>query len=241
MKRYGLIGYPLSHSFSKKYFTEKFLNENIDAEFINFSIPSVEEFLTINKDIELSGVSVTIPYKKKIIAYLDEVSNVVASINACNCIQYKNRKLVGHNTDVIGFEKSFAPLLQSHHTKALVLGTGGASAAVEYVLQKLNIEYKFVSRTKAENNFTYNELTEQIVNQYTVIINASPVGTYPNVDEAPLLPYQFINNKHYLYDLVYNPSLTKFLQFGQQRNAIIKNGYDMLVLQAEENWEIWNE
>ena len=192
------------------------------------------------QDENLKGIAVTIPYKKAVIDFLDETDDVVKQIGACNCIQIKNKKLKGYNTDVVGFEKSFTPLLQSHHQQALILGTGGASSAVEYVLRKLNIPFRFVSRQKKENCFVYDELNEEIFQSYQIIINTSPVGTFPNIEEAPNIPYQFINQQHYLYDLVYNPAATKFLILGKANGAIVKNGYDMLVLQAEENWKIWN-
>ncbi|MBS1626354.1 MAG: shikimate dehydrogenase [Bacteroidetes bacterium] len=242
MKIYGLIGYPLSHSFSKKYFDEKFVQEKIsNAIFENFSIENIRLLKEILSRKELKGFAVTIPYKKEVIAFLHESNEVVKQINACNCVKIKDGKLYGYNTDVIGFEKSFVQQLQPHHTKALILGTGGAAAAVEYVLQKLNIPYKFVSRTKQVNNFTYNELNEVVMNEYSIIINTSPLGTYPNVEECPAIPYQLLTAKHYLYDLVYNPTETKFLRLGKEKNCTVKNGYDMLVLQAEENWKIWNE
>ncbi|MBS1641340.1 MAG: shikimate dehydrogenase [Bacteroidetes bacterium] len=241
MKLYGLIGYPLSHSFSKKYFDEKFVQENItNAVFENFSIANINLLKNILLRKQLQGFAITIPYKKEIITFLNESNDVVKKINACNCVTMKNGKLFGYNTDVIGFEKSFIQQLKPHHTKALILGTGGAAAAVEYVLQKLNISYKFVSRIKQENNFIYNELSEVVINEYTVIINATPVGTYPNVNECPSLPYELLTPQYYLYDLVYNPTETKFLRLGKEKNCTTKNGYDMLVLQAEENWKIWN-
>ena len=241
MKLYGLIGYPLSHSFSKKYFDEKFVQENItNAVFENFSIANINLLKNILLRKQLQGFAITIPYKKEIITFLNESNDVVKKINACNCVTIKNGKLFGYNTDVIGFEKSFIQQLKPYHTKALILGTGGAAAAVEYVLQKLNISYKFVSRIKQENNFIYNELSEVVINEYTVIINATPVGTYPNVNECPSLPYELLTPQYYLYDLVYNPTETKFLRLGKEKNCTTKNGYDMLVLQAEENWKIWN-
>lgn len=243
MRQFGLIGFPLSHSFSKKYFDEKFSRENIkDAEFINFQLEKIEDVqnLFINHP-QLRGLSVTIPHKKNIIQYLDEVSDVVKQTGACNCIRITSNKKTGFNTDVAGFEKSFAKNLQPHHTKALILGTGGAAVAVEYVLKKLNIEYAFVSRSKASNTFTWQQLNKNIIEAFPVIINCTPLGTFPKVDEMPLLPYEFLTPKHYLFDLVYNPALTKFLAKGKEYNCTIENGYEMLVLQAEENWKIWNE
>ncbi len=243
MRIFGLIGYPLSHSFSQKYFTEKFHKEKIaDAKFENFSIATIQELHTIvETDHSLKGLSVTIPYKKEVISFLHEKDNVVEKINACNCIRIESEKLIGFNTDVIGFEKSFIKKLQSHHKSALILGTGGAAAAVEFVLNKLQIDHHFVSRKKDQNNFLYEELNEKILNENQIIINCSPLGTFPNVDDAPNIPYQFLSGKNYLFDLVYNPAKTKFLSEGEKRGATIQNGYEMLVLQAEESWKIWNE
>lgn len=242
MRRYGLIGFPLSHSFSQKYFTEKFEREKIaDAEFVNYSISKIEDVeKIILADNLLKGLAVTIPYKKSILPYLDEQSNEVKHIKACNCIKIDNGKKIGFNTDIIGFEKSFIKMLQPHHTKALILGTGGASLAVEFVLKELGIEYLFVSRNASANAITYADLKKEIFHRYNIIINCTPLGTFPNVDDAPELPYQFLNKSNYLFDLVYNPPLTRFLQFGKEAGASFQNGYDMLVLQAEENWEIWN-
>lgn len=244
MRDYGLIGYPLSHSFSQKYFTEKFLKEGInDAVFHAFSIPAVTDVLDILKQHpQLKGFAITIPYKKAIIPFLTEATPGVQQMGACNCVKIDSGQLKGYNTDVIGFEKSFIQHLQPHHTKALILGTGGAAAAVEYTLQKLGIGYSFVSRTAnaEKNTLGYADLTGDLLEHYTVIVNCTPLGTYPKTDEAPQLPYHLLTAKHYLFDLVYNPPLTKFLQLGQQQGATIQNGYEMLVLQAEENWKIWN-
>lgn len=242
MRRYGLIGFPLSHSFSQKYFTEKFEREKItDAEFVNFSIPEVEDVEKIfSSDNSLKGLAVTIPYKKSILPYLDELSNEVKHIKACNCIKIDNGKKTGFNTDIIGFQKSFIKKLQPHHTRALILGTGGASLAVEFVLKELGIEYLFVSRSASANAITYADLKKEIFLRYNIIINCTPLGTFPNVDDAPALPYQFLNKAHYLFDLVYNPPLTQFLKFGKKTGAIFQNGYEMLEIQAEENWKIWN-
>ncbi|HEX3025456.1 MAG TPA: shikimate dehydrogenase [Chitinophagaceae bacterium] len=242
MQLYGLIGYPLSHSFSKKYFDEKFMHDGItNASFKNYSIENISLLHEILVQRDLRGLAVTIPYKKAVIDFLYNSTDEVKQMGACNCIKIKDGKLLGYNTDVIGFEKSFIKKLKPHHTKALILGTGGAAAAVEFVLQKLNIEYEFVSRRKAGTQLLYSELNENILNKYSVIINATPIGTFPDIDEAPAIPYQFINPQHYLFDLVYNPAETKFLQFAKQKGATIQNGYEMLELQAEENWKIWNE
>lgn len=243
MRSFGIIGYPLGHSFSQRYFTEKFAREGItDAVFKVFPIPDITALpAMLQAEKELEGFCITIPHKKSVIAYLDETSAAVRAMQACNCVRIRQGKLYGYNTDTIGFERSFTPQLQPHHTQALILGTGGAAAAVEYALQKLGIGYRFVSRKKLDGQFTYEELTEEVLASYPVIINCTPLGTYPNVEEAPPIPYQYINSRHYLYDLVYNPAVTRFLQEGVNRQALIKNGYDMLTIQAEENWKIWND
>ena len=245
MREYGLIGYPLSHSFSQKYFTEKFLKEGIDdAVFHAFSIPSITNLPTVLSNHPLlKGFCITIPYKKEVIPFLTEASAAVQKMGACNCVKIEGDRLIGYNTDVVGFENSFTQHLQKHHTKALILGTGGAAAAVEYSLQKLGIGYLFVSRTAnpGENTLGYDDLTKDLMNDHTVIINCTPLGTYPKTDGAPAIPYEWITPRHYLFDLVYNPPLTKFLQLGQAQGATIQNGSEMLVIQAEENWKIWND
>ncbi len=244
MRLFGIIGFPLSHSFSEKFFTEKFTAEGIiDAQFKPFAIEQVDMLHDIlQQHPNLNGFAITIPHKKAVLDFLNETTTEVKLMGACNCVRIRNGKLFGYNTDVIGFEKSFAKHLQHHHTKALVLGTGGAAAAVEFVLRKRNIDYLSVSRTKSEDSktLTYADLDASIMKEYTVIINTTPLGTYPKVDEAADLPYQLITPQHYLFDLVYNPSETKFLRLGKEQSAITENGYEMLVLQAEENWKIWN-
>jgi len=242
MRQFGLIGYPLSHSFSQQYFSDKFLRENIaDATFLNFSIPHVSEVKQVFENHPLlKGLAVTIPYKKSIMPFLDEIDDAAKEINACNCIKIQQNKKKGFNTDIIGFEKSFAKNLKPHHKKALVLGTGGASAAVQYVLKKLGIEYLLVSRESSINTITYGDISPVIFTEFNVIINCTPIGTYPNVMQAPLLPYGLLSDTHYLFDLVYNPPLTGFLQYGKEAGSTIENGYEMLVFQAEENWKIWN-
>ncbi|MBN8835875.1 MAG: shikimate dehydrogenase [Sphingobacteriia bacterium] len=243
MRLYGLIGYPLTHSFSKKYFEEKFARENItNVVFENFSIEYISMLSEIiQKNISvLQGLAVTIPYKKRVIDFLDEADDVVKQINACNCIVFKEGRLKGYNTDVIGFEKSFVELLQPHHKKALILGTGGAAAAVAFVMRELSIEYKFVSRSKGENTVSYNDVDEEMMQAYPVIINTTPLGTTPNVQECPPIFYEALTGNHYLFDLIYNPLQTKFLYLGKKQGAVTKNGYDMLAFQAEENWKIWN-
>jgi shikimate dehydrogenase len=243
MKRYGLIGYPLSHSFSQKYFTEKFQREGITGcVYDNFPLASIDEFAAlIQQQTDLHGLNVTIPYKEKVIPFLTAQSEVVRTIGACNCIRIDNGELTGHNTDVVGFEESLRPLLQPHHKKALVLGTGGAAKAVHYVLNKLGIDFYEVSRTPATiRQLSYQQVDEAVIKEHEVIINTSPLGMYPNINECPPLPYQALTAKHYLFDLVYNPAKTLFLQKGEEQGAAIKNGHDMLIIQAEESWRIWN-
>jgi shikimate dehydrogenase len=242
MRTFGLVGYPLTHSFSQKYFTEKFENLGVsDAEYKNFSIPQIEEVdAMMHHNPYLCGFNITIPYKKKIIPYLHNLSDAVQKMGACNCVQIKDGILTGYNTDVIGFKQSLKPYLKPHHNKALILGTGGAAAAVEYVLNELNIAFHFVSRNATDNVLGYNQLTKEIIEAHTLIINTSPVGQYPAITESPEIPYDFINNSHHLFDLIYNPAETAFLQKGKARGASTQNGYEMLVLQAEESWRIWN-
>ncbi len=242
MRLFGLIGYPLAQSFSKKYFEEKFQKEGLmDCRFENFSIESIIEFprlLTDNPALE--GLAVTIPYKKQVLRFLDSEEAIPVGLRACNCIRIKDGKLYGYNTDYIGFEKSLVPLLQPQHTKALVLGSGGAAEAVVFVLQRLGIDSTVVSRRLYNGSLlAYDDLTEQTVKEYTLIINTTPLGMYPKTDECPAIPYNAITGKHLLYDLIYNPEKTLFLQKGEERGAAIKNGYEMLVLQAEENWKVW--
>jgi shikimate dehydrogenase len=249
LRQFGLIGYPLSHSFSQGYFTEKFLHENEKGlQYTNFPIASIDDFNNLwVKEANLQGLNVTIPYKKAVIPFLHHTSSVVKKINACNCIRKYNNELYGFNTDVIGFEKSLAPFLQTHHTHALILGTGGAAVAVEWVLQKLNINYLLVSRANAiqyssdaDNLISYNALTTDLISQYTLIINTSPLGMYPNVDDLPSLPYEAITAQHHLYDLIYNPAETLFMKKGLAQGATVQNGLNMLHIQAEESWRIWN-
>lgn len=242
MRTFGILGYPLTHSFSQGYFQEKFRKEGItDAEFTLFSVPEIADFAEVLRtETTLEGFCITIPHKKNILSFLQESSEGVQAMGACNCVRIKDGKLTGYNTDVVGFEQSFTPLLQPHHTRALILGTGGAAAAVEYILGKRGIGYRFVSRTAGEDRFTYEQLTPEVMAAYPVIINCTPLGTYPKVDEFPPIPYELVTSAHYLYDLVYNPPLTQFLERGQAQGATIKNGHDMLLIQAEENWKIWN-
>ncbi|MFN0081681.1 MAG: shikimate dehydrogenase family protein [Ferruginibacter sp.] len=244
MKLFGLIGYPLGHSFSKKYFDKKFKEENItDAEFELFAISSIDEFPNLlQENLSLKGLAVTIPYKQSVLPFINYVTVAATQVGAVNCIKFIDGHTIGHNTDVVGFEKSLAPLLQPQHTKALVLGTGGSSKAVQYVLKQLNIHFLLVSRNKSnvQNCITYNEIVDKIMREYFLIINCTPVGMKPHESGLPAIPYNLLSTKHLLYDLIYAPEKTPFLQQGERLGCTIKNGFEMLVLQAEENWKIWN-
>lgn len=245
MRRFGLIGYPLSHSFSPAFFSEKFNNEGLfDCTYEAYPIKSVEELTPLlANNPGLEGLNVTIPYKKEVIAFLQESSEAVKQTGACNCIKIENNILTGYNTDVIGFEKSLLPNLTNAHSKALILGTGGAAAAVAFVLNKLKIDFIYVSRTgnHAENSLSYHDADCGIIKEYKLIINTTPLGMYPGVDSCPDILYNCLTGEHYLYDLVYNPATTLFLKKGAEQGAITKNGSDMLIIQAEESWKIWNE
>ena len=245
MDKYGLIGFPLGHSFSKNFFNEKFENENIDAEYINFEIPNIEELVEIlDVNPELRGLNVTIPYKEKVISYLDYISPEARAIGAVNVIRvtHKGNKLVlrGYNSDVIGFTKSIEPLLERFHRRALILGTGGASKAVNYGLKSLGLETVFVSRYKRPGTIQYEDITPEVIKDYNVIVNCTPVGMYPKVEECPLLPYEAMDNHTLLYDLIYNPDRTLFMQKGAEHGATVKNGLEMLLLQAFASWDFWN-
>jgi len=239
MRKFGLIGYPLSHSFSKKYFTDIFLQEGIDAEYGNYPLEDISLIKTLFEDSRLEGINVTIPYKEAVIPFLDELSDAVQQIGACNCIRIENGKKTGFNTDVLGFERSLEKKLEPHHTKALVLGTGGAAKAVLYVLKNLSVTSLQVSRTPNGNSISYDDITDRMMNEYTLVVNTTPLGMYPNVDQYPKLPYHAMGEQHYLYDLVYNPAKTLFLQKGEERGAAIENGHDMLIIQADESRKIW--
>lgn len=243
---YGLIGYPLGHSFSKDYFTDFFQQEGIDAEYKNFEIPQIDDLRQVlAEEPHLQGFNVTIPYKQQVFPYLDEVDAAAQAIGAVNVVKVKRHGertlLKGYNTDVIGFSESIRPLLQAHHTHALVLGTGGASKAVDYALRQLGLDTHFVSRTRREGVFSYNDLTPTILAQYTVIVNTTPLGMHPKVDECPQLHYAALSNKHLLFDAIYNPTKTRFLEQGEQAGATICNGMQMLIGQAKAAWRIWKE
>jgi shikimate dehydrogenase len=245
MSIYGLIGKTLHHSFSRRYFSEKFRSENLtDSQYRNFEIKNIgKEIPELKKDPELKGLNVTIPYKTEILPFLDEISTECREINACNCIKIEAGKWIGFNTDIIGFEKSFVPFLKPFQTKALILGTGGASKAVAFVLKKLNIQFLKISRKQNGSDssvISYQDISQQTMQQFPIVINTTPLGTFPNVNECPDLPYQFVTDKHYFFDLIYNPSKTLFLSLAEKRGAFIENGDKMLMIQAEESWRIWN-
>lgn len=245
MDKYGLIGYPLGHSFSKNFFNEKFEDEDIDAQYLNFELPNIESLPeVIDMNPELKGLNVTIPYKEKVISYLDYISPETRAIGAVNVIRVshkgKNVVLRGYNSDVIGFTKSIEPLLDRYHKKALILGTGGASKAINYGLRSLGLETVFVSRFKRPGTIQYDEITPEVIKEYNVIVNCTPVGMYPKVDVCPQLPYEAMDSHTLLYDLIYNPDQTLFLQKGAERGATVKNGLEMLLLQAFASWEFWN-
>jgi shikimate dehydrogenase len=245
MRRFGVIGFPLSHSFSPGYFSKKFVEQGLkDCKYDAFPLERIDKLpalLLEHKDLE--GLNVTIPYKKQVISFLDEVSEEVKKMSACNCIRIKDNRLIGYNTDVTGFELSLLPLLKPYHTKALVLGTGGAAAAVAFVLNKLKIDFLFISRR--ENNgrktITYNDVDKSLLSEYTLVINTTPLGMYPHVNEYPAIPYHYLLGRHCLLDLIYNPAETMFLKKGKEQGATVKNGSDMLIIQADESWRIWSE
>jgi shikimate dehydrogenase len=250
MRKYGLIGYPLTHSFSQRYFTDKFMNEGVaDCAYVNFPIESISALRGLLSDPLLRGLNVTIPYKEQVLPFLDVEHDVVQKIRACNCIRIgEDGRLFGYNTDVVGFESSLRKKLAPHHRRALVLGTGGASKAVEYVLQKLGIGYEMVSRSAGTDKspmadktpILYQQVDADLVASHTLIINTTPLGMHPHTEECPSLPFEAITPHHYLFDLIYNPARTLFLRKGEERGAVVENGHDMLILQAEESWRIWN-
>lgn len=246
MDKYGLIGFPLGHSFSIGYFNEKFQNEGIDAEYFNFEIPTIDDFPAVLESApELKGLNVTIPYKEKVIDFLDAVSPEARAIGAVNVIRVSRRggklHLKGFNSDVIGFRQSIEPLLEKHHKKALILGTGGASKAVNHGLKSLGLETVFVSRYERNGTIQYDKITPEVVKEYNVIVNCTPVGMYPNVDDCPKLPYEAMDHDTLLYDLLYNPDETLFMKKGAERGATVKNGLEMLLLQAFASWEFWTD
>jgi shikimate dehydrogenase len=243
-KQYGLVGRNISYSFSKKYFSEKFQNNNLtDHSYENFDLQEITEFpLIIKNNPDLAGLNVTIPYKETVIPFLDTLSKKAKKIGAVNTIRFtKNGKLKGYNTDWYGFSKALLPLLKPHHKKALLLGTGGASKAVAFALKELGIKATFVSRATMIGQLSYNELYEKTFQEHHIIINCTPLGTSPNVEICPDIPYVFFTSRHIAFDLIYNPEETVFLQKAKAQGAVIKNGLEMLVFQAEKAWKIWNK
>ncbi|AJR03848.1 shikimate dehydrogenase family protein [Siansivirga zeaxanthinifaciens] len=244
MNKLGLLGRNISYSFSRTYFKEKFEKEGIEnTTYENFDIDSIEKLPAIIENTKnLKGLNVTIPYKQEVMPFLDKINKKAKEIGAVNTIKItKKGKLVGYNTDCYGFKKSLQPYLKSSHKNALILGTGGASKAVAYSLKQLGINYKYVSRNLTEGiAYTYQNLTNSVIKEHTIIINCTPLGTFPNIENCPEIPYDAITENHILFDLIYNPAETKFLSFGKQKRATILNGLNMLVLQAEKAWSIWN-
>lgn len=243
--RFGLIGYPLSHSFSKKYFTEKFKKDKLEHSYELFPLESIKEFPTLLKShTDLTGLNVTIPYKEDVMAYLDDLSDEAKQAGAVNTIKISEGKLTGYNTDIYGFRNSIKPFLEPQHQKALILGTGGASKAISYAFKELGIDFHFVTRSKKDkpsNVFTWEELNENIIRHFLLIVNTTPLGMYPDVEGYPEMPYEALTTSHFMYDLVYNPDETVFLRKGKDKGSKTMNGLDMLKLQAERAWEIWND
>ena len=245
-KLYGLLGYPLVHSFSQNYFNQKFESENIDAEYINFEIHDVGMLMEVVAENEnLNGLNVTIPYKEQVIPFLDEIDPAASEVGAVNVIKFIRGKdglrLKGYNSDIIGFTDSIKSLLKPHHQSALVLGTGGAAKAVSYSLRKLGLEVQLVSRRKSANTLVYEELTKNDLKNHKVIVNTTPLGMYPNVDTCPDIPYRYLTSQHLCYDLIYNPDETLFLKNSRLAGAQVKNGLEMLLLQAFASYSIWNQ
>ncbi|MBR5465784.1 MAG: shikimate dehydrogenase [Alistipes sp.] len=243
MRQFGIIGRPLGHSASARHFTAKFENEGLDCHFEQYELPSIEALPDLLERVPLEGFNVTIPYKQQVMRYLDGLSDEAAKIGAVNCVRrYADGRMIGHNTDIIGLRVALAELLNGVIPEhALVLGTGGASQAVQYALTELGIPFDLISRDPAKGNYTYDNLPVEVVAESKLIINATPVGTWPNVEDAPRIPYAYITPEHHLLDLVYNPPLTQFLAYGQQRGAKIMNGERMFIGQAAAGWQIWND
>ena len=241
IENFGLIGKDISYSFSKKYFTQKFINEGLNnCSYENYDISSISELLEVINDTKIKGLNVTIPYKESVIELLNHIDPIAKKIGAVNTIKIdKQNKLLGYNTDYIGFKQSLESNI-SNQKRALILGTGGASKAIVYALKTLNIKTLLVSRKKREESITYEDISNQIIKDHTIIINCTPLGTYPNIEECPKIPYEYITDRHLCYDLIYNPIKTKFLILSEKEGASIINGNEMLENQAIESWKIWN-
>ena len=239
--RYGLLGKDISYSFSRGYFLEKFTKLNLSSHsYVNFDLKTISEFKSVLKQKNIAGLNVTIPYKEAIIPYLDNLDSTAKKIGAVNTIKFTKTGLKGFNTDAYGFEKAISTHLKSVHQKALILGTGGASKAIAYVFTQLNIPFKFVSRKPKAHQITYTDLDIKTIQEYQIIVNCSPVGTYPNINDKPNLCYEGLGKNHLLFDLIYNPKKTAFLKIGEKAGSITENGLSMLEFQAEKSWEIWN-
>lgn len=246
---YGLVGYPLGHSFSRDYFNKNFAENDINAEYLNFELEDIGSFMEVIAEFgpTLRGLNVTIPYKRQVMQYLDDLDEAAKEIGAVNVVRFvygeneNDFRLVGYNSDVIGFCNSISPLLNETHKKALILGTGGASLAVEYGLKQLGIEPLYVSRTRSDKAIAYEDITPEVMAERTVIVNATPLGMFPKVDACPTIPYELLTDKHVCYDLVYNPAETLFMKRAAEYGATVKNGLEMLILQAEAAWQIWNK
>jgi shikimate dehydrogenase len=240
MRNYGVIGFPLTHSFSPDYFKKKFLAENIDANYSAFPIENLNQLKSLVREKKLSGINVTIPYKEKIISMLDSLDSEAKEIGAVNCVKVENKKMIGYNTDAFGFKMALKEVMKSKQTNALVLGLGGAARAVKFVLKKSGINFLSVVRDKTKGDLLWNEVTEKIISENTLLINCTPLGMLPNEKSFPPIPYSAISEKHLLFDLVYNPLETLFMKKGMEQGATVSNGLRMLELQADESWEIWN-
>lgn len=241
-RKYGLLGKSLAHSFSKKYFTDKFQNQGISSVYLNYELGQISDVRNLLCDTSINGLNVTIPYKEEIIPYLDQLTDSAKEIGAVNTIQFKEGKTIGHNTDAFGFAQMIKPFFKANHERAIVLGTGGASKAVAYVLEKLGVSVIFISREpKGEFEFSYDEINENMVKFNGIIVNTTPLGTYPNIEECPEFPFQHLTPNHLVIDLIYNPPETQFLKQAKAMGAVVLNGKTMLEQQAEESWRIWNE
>ncbi|WP_405207630.1 shikimate dehydrogenase family protein [Aquimarina sp. LLG6339-5] len=242
MNTYGLLGRDIGYSFSRNYFSNKFTNENLNCSYQNFDIKTIDDLRTIIQDSNIKGMNVTIPYKEEVIPFLDSLDPTAKEIGAVNVIKFnKNGKLTGYNSDYYGFTESLKPLLNEKIKKALILGTGGASKAIAFALNKLNIKHNFVSRNPDFKELSYNDLDEDIIRDFKLIINCTPLGTHPNVESHPNIPFEYLSEHHVLYDLIYNPEETTFMKKGKEYGAKTSNGLHMLILQAEKSWEIWNQ
>lgn len=241
MKRYGLLGKTLGHSFSKAFFTELFIEKQVDATYSNFELASADVIPDLLKE-ELSGISVTIPYKEAIIPFLDELSPEASAIGAVNCVDFKDGITIGYNTDTYGFQQSIKPFLTNKHERAMIIGTGGASKAIAYVLKQLGIDCIFISRQpKGDNQFAYTDINVHMLNACKLVVNCTPVGMYPNVDDCFVFPFEYLTEDHLVVDIIYNPVQTKFLEQAKNAGAQILNGESMLKQQALMAWKIWND